>query len=233
MVIKHEFEIDGPISNKRPKIALNVGYSSSEEEEEDEKEFQNENIQKSNEINEDVDFSDSSSSLNNEKEECEFNEIQLKFISILKSQNIGIYSSFDLEFDSISKSPNFNQCEILIPKSEMESIFENYLKGKIIELNANKNKNELIFISPLKSFINFLIKFNEKFPNSFTDFNRKQRNNQIYKNLSLDLKTKSLVYNKWIKFKNLSPIEKTSILNNLKLKFNENIESIDSIELLF
>lgn len=233
-------EIDEP-ALKRHKPALDLGYSSSEEEDESNgeeptvEEEEEEEVQDQLEEEQAVDLSDLDDLLASEEESelIQLTSEQLMFNSILDSLDLDVYSSFDLEFDKISQSVVFQECKML-PQSEMESLFEKHLHNKI------KNGLDTVTLtvsSPIELFTEFLVNFDGKFPKSFTDFNRRQRNNETYKNLELDMKTKSLIYNRWIKFKDLSEGERTILINKLQTQNSSNEipqeRLVESIELLF
>lgn len=259
---REESDIQQPLA-KRVKRTLDVGYSSSEEEDvedveveegvevkEAEEEVEVEEVaeevqQKAEQVErppdtEVVNTSDvqnpaTSQTLSlseleelSEEESSEIvREDQRAFVDILSSLDLDPYTSLDLEWERISQHTDFGLAKTLA-MSEMETLFECHLRGKLDHTAGTK--------TPLNSFVSFLTGVEGRLPKAFTDFNRRQRNDQTYKTLTLDPKTRAQVYARYVKFCAMSTQEQASAIATAKQRAEQNgdgMASLATIELLF
>lgn len=135
---------------------------------------------------------------NNKIMSSEMNEKVAIYLSILDHLNLDLFASFDLELPKIKSHKEFKDCKGL-PMGELERLFESYLKDLVDKKSSTPAKISQSPVSPEEQLMAIISCLPKPHPKSFTDFNRKMRNNEEYKSISLDHKTKSNIYLEWIK----------------------------------
>jgi hypothetical protein len=160
--------------------------------------------------------------------------ICVKFIQLLESLKIDIYSSYDLEIDNIVQNPDF----IISNSNKLDDeirrdLWDEYcrVEGLNNENNDDLNGNIVNMDTPELKYIEFLkIHKDEKLPKFHTDFNRlwtkksKKENDSTYLDLCTDLpmSVRVNIYGKWFKWLKLSDNERIKFYQDVckKLKLD-------------